>query len=78
MGIDQGESPAAASAFARELHLTYPILIDTEQRYGRAYAAIGLPTSVVIDRTGHIVHGVDGERTLAEFQNLIDPVLKAQ
>ncbi len=78
LGIDQGESPAAASAFARELHLTYPILIDTEQRYGRAYAAIGLPTSVVIDRTGHIVHGVDGERTLAEFQNLIDPVLKAQ
>jgi peroxiredoxin len=78
LGIDQGESRSAASKFARELNLTYPILIDTEQRYGRAYAAIGLPTSVLVDRTGHIVHGVDGERTLAEFQALVDPVLKGQ
>ncbi len=78
LGIDQGESPSAASAFARELQLTYPILIDTDERYGRAYAAIGLPTSVLVDRTGHIVHGVDGERTLAEFQDLVDPVLRAQ
>jgi cytochrome c biogenesis protein CcmG, thiol:disulfide interchange protein DsbE len=78
LGIDQGESRAAATKFAHELSLTYPILIDTEQRYGRAYAAIGLPTSVLVDRTGRIVQGVDGERTLAEFQALVNPVLKAQ
>ncbi len=78
LGIDQGESAPAAAAFARELQLTYPILIDTEQRYGRAYAAIGLPTSMLVDRTGRIVQGIDGERTLAEFQSIVDPLLRAQ
>lgn len=40
--IDQGESAKAATRFPRELKLTYPILLDEEQRYGRAYAAVGL------------------------------------
>ena len=75
LGVDQGESLGVASDFVRELKLTYPILVDTEQHYGRAYAAIGLPTSLVVDRNGHIVQGVDGERTLAEFQRMVDPVL---
>src|SRR5271156_164427 len=41
LGIDQGESAATAGAFAHEMRLRYPILLDEEQQYGRAYAAIG-------------------------------------
>jgi thiol-disulfide isomerase/thioredoxin len=78
LGIDQGESAEAASAFARELHLAYPILLDEGQQYGRAYAAVGLPTSIVVDRTGHIVRGIDGEMTLAQMRDAIVPVLRAQ
>ena len=48
LGIDQGESATAAAAFAKEMNLRYPILLDEEQQYGRAYAAIGLPTSLII------------------------------
>jgi thiol-disulfide isomerase/thioredoxin len=77
LGIDQGESAAAASAFAKEMNLSYPILLDEDQQYGRAYAAIGLPTSLVVDRTGHIVRGIDGELSLAQMHDAVDPLLQA-
>ncbi len=75
LGIDQGESPEAASAFVREMKLQYPILLDDGQKYGRAYAAVGLPTSIVVDRTGHIVRGIDGEMTIDQMRDAVDPVL---
>ncbi len=78
LGIDQGESAEAAGAFAKEMKLTYPILLDEDQSYGRAYAAIGLPTSLVVDRTGHIVRGIDGELTLAQMRDAVTTVLRAQ
>ncbi len=78
LGIDQGESAAAARGFAREMKLRYPILLDEDQQYGRAYAAVGLPTSLVIDRTGHIVRGIDGELTLAQMRDVVGPALAAK
>ncbi len=77
LGIDQGESAATAGVFVREMKLRYPILLDEDQQYGRAYVAIGLPTSVIVDRTGHIVRGIDGELTLAQMREAVDPVLGA-
>jgi peroxiredoxin len=78
LGVDQGESVKVAAAFAREMHLTYPILVDEQQRYGGAYAAVGLPTTVVVDRRGRIVVGHDGEWTLADFRQAVGPALRAQ
>ena len=71
-------SATAASAFVREMHLTYPILLDQHQRYGAAYSAIGLPTTVVVDRNGKIVIGHDGEWALADFRKAVAPALRAQ
>jgi thiol-disulfide isomerase/thioredoxin len=78
LGIDQGESPEAAGAFAKEMKLTYPILLDQDQRYGRAYAAVGMPTSLVVDPGGHIVRGIDGELTLAQMRDAVGPLLRPQ
>ena len=76
VGIDEGESRRVAAAFAREMSLRYPILVDSDQLYGRAYASIGLPTSVVVDRNGRIVAGIDGEMTLAQMHDAVDPLLR--
>ncbi len=78
VGIDQGESASAAGAFAKQMALTYPILLDEDQQYGRAYAAIGLPTSIVVDRAGHIVRGIDGALSLAQMRAAVDPLLAAR
>ncbi|MBV9408043.1 MAG: redoxin domain-containing protein, partial [Candidatus Eremiobacteraeota bacterium] len=76
LSVDQGESAAAASAFAREHGVTFPILLDEQQQYGRAYAALGLPTSVIVDRSGHVVKGVDGAMTLEQMRDAVAPLLK--
>jgi peroxiredoxin len=78
LGVDQGESAEAAGGFAREHRVTFPILLDEQQRYGRAYAAIGLPTTLVINRAGHIVRGVDGALTFAQMREAVEPLLRAR
>jgi peroxiredoxin len=78
LGVDQGESAQAAGTFAREHGVTFPILLDADQQYGRSYAAIGLPTTVVIDRTGHVVRGIDGPLTLAQMRAAVNTALRPQ
>jgi cytochrome c biogenesis protein CcmG/thiol:disulfide interchange protein DsbE len=78
LGIDEGESARVAASFAKEMNLRYPILVDEEQLYGRAYASIGLPTSVIVGRDGRIARGIDGELTLAQMREAVDPLLRRQ
>jgi cytochrome c biogenesis protein CcmG/thiol:disulfide interchange protein DsbE len=78
LGVDQGESAAAAGAFARAHGVTFPILLDADEQYGRSYAAIGLPTTVIVDRRGHVMRGIDGQLSLAQMREAVGPALRAQ
>jgi thiol-disulfide isomerase/thioredoxin len=78
LGIDQGESAQAAGAFVRDHGVTFPILLDVDQQYGGTYAAIGLPTTVIVDRSGHVVRGIDGPLTLAAMREAVAPALRAK
>jgi thiol-disulfide isomerase/thioredoxin len=78
LGINQGESAEAARAFVREQKLAYPILLDEEQRYGRAFGSVGLPTTVFVDRGGRVVEGVDGPLTLEQMRAKVAPLLAAR
>jgi peroxiredoxin len=78
LGVDQGESAEAAGAFAREHGVTFPILLDADQQYGRSYAAVGLPTTVIVGRNGHVVRGIDGQLSLAQMREAVGPALHAQ
>ena len=75
LGVDQGESASVAGAFAKERGVTFPILVDEQQQYGRAYEGIGLPTSVIVGRDGHIVKGVDGAMTIEQMRAAVAPAL---
>jgi thiol-disulfide isomerase/thioredoxin len=75
VGVDQGESASRASAFAQSLHIAYPIWVDSEQRYGRVYAALGLPTTVVINRQGVVVRGFDGPLTYDQMRSAVAPLV---
>jgi peroxiredoxin len=78
LGIDQGESASVVRAFTRTYGVTFPVLLDNDQQYGRAYAAVGLPTTVVVDRSGRIAAGIDGLLTLAQMRAAIAPALAAR
>jgi thiol-disulfide isomerase/thioredoxin len=75
LGVDQGESASVARDFARARGVTYPILVDLSEQYGRAYQGLGLPTTVIVDRDGHVVRGIDGAMTLAQMREVVAPVL---
>jgi thiol-disulfide isomerase/thioredoxin len=77
VGVNEGESPERARAFAQSLGIGFPIWIDSGQRYGRAYAALGLPTTVVLDRRGIVARGFDGALTFAQMNAAIAPLLRA-
>jgi len=74
IGVDQGESAQRTRIFARSLGVRFPIWLDRDQAYGRAYAALGLPTTVIIDRQGRIVRGFDGALTAEQMREAVKPL----
>jgi thiol-disulfide isomerase/thioredoxin len=77
VGVNEGESPQRAQAFAQSLGIRFPIWIDDQQRYGRLYAALGMPTTVIIGRDGNVVKGFDGALTLSQMQDAVKPFLNS-
>ncbi len=77
LGVNQGESADRARSFADSLKITFPIWIDDSQRYGRVYAALGLPTTVIIARDGNVVRGFDGALSLDQMRAAIAPLVQA-
>jgi peroxiredoxin len=75
LGVDQGESASRVGAFAQSLGIHYPILLDQQQQYGRVYAALGLPTTIVIDPNGVVVRGFDGPLSYPQMVSAIEPLI---
>jgi len=76
LGVDQGESPQRAAEFAHSLRIDYPIWIDDQQRYGRLFTALGLPTTVFIRPDGVIAKGFDGALTYDQMRAALVPLVK--
>ena len=77
VGIDQGEDEGVVARYVRLVGVTYPILIDSDQRYATAFAAIGLPTSVFIDAGSTVRMQVDGEMSYTRMVALTDRLLRS-
>jgi hypothetical protein len=63
--------------YARELGLTFPLILDLQGDIARAYGVIGLPTTFVVGRDGRPVALDIGARAWgsAEAQALIQALL---
>jgi DsbE subfamily thiol:disulfide oxidoreductase len=55
VAVNVKEKPRDALAFAKELKLTYPVLLDPEGEVGLLYGAFGLPATYLIDRKGVVL-----------------------
>jgi peroxiredoxin len=77
VGVNQGESAERAAAFAQSLGIGFPIWIDDAQRYGRVYAALGLPTTIVINRHGIVERGFDGPLTIQQMRDTLSAAVRA-
>jgi thiol-disulfide isomerase/thioredoxin len=75
VGVNEGESPQRARAFAHSLGIRFPIWVDGGQRYGRTYGALGLPTTVILDGRGVVVRGFDGALTFDQMKSAVAPLV---
>lgn len=71
VGVNQGESGPRARAFAQSLRIRFPVWLDERQQYGRAFSALGLPTTVVLGRDGVVAAGFDGQVSIAQLRTAV-------
>ncbi|HTA40575.1 MAG TPA: TlpA disulfide reductase family protein, partial [Candidatus Acidoferrales bacterium] len=75
VGVNEGESPQRAGAFAQSLGIRFPIWIDDQQQYGRVFSALGMPTTAIVDRNGVIAQAFDGQLTYDEMRKAVTGLL---
>jgi peroxiredoxin len=75
LGDDLQDAPTQALAFTRGAGITYPSVNDAngavEERLAIAVPISATPTTLVIDKTGHIAGVIDGAVTYPEMTTLL-------
>ncbi len=78
LGVDERDTTANAEAFTRNFGIAYPSLNDPGQEIALDFTAVvpleGTPTTLVIDRTGHIAGAVFGGVTYPELAAILAKV----
>jgi len=78
LGVDERDTTASAEAFTRNFGVTYPSVNDPSQEIALDFTAVvpleGTPTTLVIDRTGHIAGAVFGTATSRELTAILAKV----
>jgi thiol-disulfide isomerase/thioredoxin len=62
IGVNAREGKDAVGRYARELGLTFPLVLDPDGKISALYGVIGLPTTFVIGRDGRAVAFAIGPR----------------
>jgi hypothetical protein len=57
LALDQGESVSNVFAFMGQLtpSPTFPVLLDRKSQVAHAFGVMGIPSTFLIDKQGHIV-----------------------
>jgi thiol-disulfide isomerase/thioredoxin len=62
VGVNTRENQEAARRYAKELELTFPIVLDRGGKINALYGVVGLPTTFVIGRDGRAIGFAVGPR----------------
>jgi len=77
LGVDVKDSPAGARGFLAGRRVGYPQVSDPTGRFARALHLFGVPSTVVVDRSGRIRWRHDGQLGAADVQRLMAQVRSA-
>ncbi len=75
LGINEGEAVEVVRAFAGELGITYPVLIDKRGDVAAQYRRRGLPLTVIVDRDGVIQVRHEGYLTAGQLDSYLSGLL---
>jgi peroxiredoxin len=71
LAVSVDESPKPVQAFREQYSISFPILLDPEQRVSRLYQTRGFPESLLIDRQGRVVERYVGPRDWVAYRERI-------
>jgi len=75
-GVNVGETRDQIESYARELGLSFPLLLDGDTRVSHQYHVFGLPTSVFINRNGVIQEVIIGEMSKETLESNLARLLR--
>lgn len=61
VNVEENGRPAVA-AFSQKIPMSFPVLLDNDQRVSGLYRVSGIPQTFIIDKRGEIVQEVTGAR----------------
>lgn len=78
LGVDENDNAASGEAFARGFGIRYPSVSDPgyviTQDFSAAVAISATPTTLVVDRSGHVAGAVFGATTYSELNAILTNV----
>jgi cytochrome c biogenesis protein CcmG/thiol:disulfide interchange protein DsbE len=75
LGIDSREPADTVAPFVRHHGLRFPIVLDEDGAVAAAYGVVGLPTSVIVDRSGIVRERVTGPMTRDTLARRVERLL---
>jgi peroxiredoxin len=76
LGINAGDPKDAVVKFVDEYNLSFPILLDPNNKALIAFHNDSLPSSYVIDRSGNVVLAWTGPISKAMLEKYVTPLLE--
>ena len=76
VGIVTRDNLSAAKAFATRYKMNYPTFIDDSliAKFQGSIPANGIPTTLIIDKSGKVAARINGATTVARFQKVLELV----
>lgn len=68
---DRDNGPKALAEFMEIYEVTYPILLDKEDRFGSSYHIVSIPTTVLLNKDGQELERIIGPVSEEALRNLI-------
>src|SRR5262245_36613816 len=79
VGISTDEKASTAARFARQLKITYPLLLDsilmTSESEQKKFGFLGLPTTFIVDRNGIVRKKVIGFTYQEDLESAVNELL---
>ena len=71
LGFNVGDEPGAARQLATQTGVTYPLAEDPDSGIFQAFGGFGMPTTVLVDAEGMIVHMISSRLRAQDLRALI-------
>ena len=75
LGVDVGETASEAEGAQREMGLTFPILLDSDEEVSDIYRVRAFPTSFFVDVNGVIQAKYEGSMSPRDISRFLDEIM---